>query len=737
MRAKRKGWPCGHPLLPPEGVSSVPFLPVIIGVRGRFRRGVVLMRRVLAVVRLPRGLTLANVVYLPRLQRTSRMILQRRLPLYEGRMRRRRRRVGYQRTLRRRSGRNRLGLTTGISLAAVVALCRTRLVRVERRIARTVEGPTIRYHRTPVLFFLRVGSGIGWRRIEGSAIRYYCPPMLFGCRIRRGISTGRIVGSAVRYHRTSVLLFRRIGRRIRRCIRNLHGAAVSGAAERAIIAARLVLSTLGRVAATIGVSTVLSKHTSLLSRRIQRTMLHKRPSVFDRRMHHGRAGHNGALIGHNLGMGNNARASQIGIVHAHYLASHRLRAAECFRGHGGCAHALVSVADFTRVPHIDVVVHDGHIANRHIGDVHLAQVTVAVVIPREVRIARSQREPALHADSKGDAATAHESDQRGSVHRPDYDWPGDPSPARADGDPAAVMERSEAPGLIFHPGPSPWFHPGPVPVTIRNPADGNAAREPDLSVLGNALPGAVIVQVGVSRNVVANVFTRTGREDAAVTVSAPVVEIVSIWRRDKIYLHVIRSSKFYRLTGMHGLRKAVAVDLEIAAIDGHQRGGIVGVDLHAIASRAQQRERGAGSIYFDGVSVANVIGAYAERTLCHSELHQLIVQGRGGQIGAGGKPHGDVAGFQFGAAILVGEDAVAGGQRVVQRGLAPLVFARGLKRYITADVAEPRHPSRRIILIGEHGRCQPQHKKKHCWNTELASQKSRHGPLSFWNIPVP
>ena len=87
------------------------------------------------------------------------------------------------------------------------------------------------------------------------------------------------------------------------------------------------------------------------------------------------------------------------------------------------------------------------------------------------------------------------SDQRGAEDGVDGDRPRHPGPSSPGGDPAAVVERREPPGLIIDPRPAPGSHPCPVPVMVGRPAGHGDEGDPARPEAGNDLPAAVLVEV--------------------------------------------------------------------------------------------------------------------------------------------------------------------------------------------------------------------------------------------------
>src|SRR5713226_5309995 len=82
-----------------------------------------------------------------------------------------------------------------------------------------------------------------------------------------------------------------------------------------------------------------------------------------------------------------------------------------------------------------------------IRDIHVAVVISASVIPRMIRLAESEREPADSAapaaaktDSESKSA-AEEPNERRSIERTRIDWTRAPAPGAADKRPASIMIR--------------------------------------------------------------------------------------------------------------------------------------------------------------------------------------------------------------------------------------------------------------------------------------------------------
>src|SRR5579885_3850267 len=103
---------------------------------------------------------------------------------------------------------------------------------------------------------------------------------------------------------------------------------------------------------------------------------------------------------------------------------------------------------------------------------------------------------------------------------------GHPAPDSADNNPPAVMKRRIAPGLIFHPCPTPGANPDPVAVAIRRPAHYRHMRKPDIPIVWNRPPAAVVVEVLIADDVFRNVAAGCGTVFALVSLIAPLVKVV-------------------------------------------------------------------------------------------------------------------------------------------------------------------------------------------------------------------
>ena len=156
-----------------------------------------------------------------------------------------------------------------------------------------------------------------------------------------------------------------------------------------------------------------------------RTALNFRASLFYRRMRYLRSGMYGVRVRMNFRMWDDLLSPNHAYIHVHSFTGHRTRPAESFSGDRRGSYALISVVNIIYVANI-YHVHDIYLRS-HVGDVYLAQIAIAMVVPGKKWIARTKRKPYLDICVRA----AHESYQCRRIYRPysDYDSSRDPAPA--------------------------------------------------------------------------------------------------------------------------------------------------------------------------------------------------------------------------------------------------------------------------------------------------------------------
>ena len=328
---------------------------------------------------------------------------------------------------------------------------------------------------------------------------------------------------------------------------------------------------------------------------------------------------------------------------------------------------------------------------------------------RHVNFAKRERDPA-HRGIRDDYARIEigESDQRGSIHGTNH---GDrhgrhPAPRSAHGYPAAVVERSPAPGRVINPVPAPRFDPGPMTITIGRPVRNQPGRKPYGTIGGGGAPYAIVsTQIGkageVARNEVRGhrgFFTRVAKR-------AKRVELVGRGHRLRIQVGSFSARSHHLGTHMH--RRSLVADIDFGVAGAHRGNSrvAIGVHIHAVIAVAQQREGELGSVDLKAFPRRQRVQPDVQRTSGDLDLRHHVGEVQEREIGAAAHPHGCVVGLQFGQAVLLGPDVIAVGHRMIQFRGAPIVDASGLKRNGSGEVAQTRDPAGRgCVVVLREGR---------------------------------
>src|ERR1700730_1814636 len=227
-----------------------------------------------------------------------------------------------------------------------------------------------------------------------------------------------------------------------------------------------------------------------------------------------------------------------------------------------------------------------------------------MVIPREVWFARPEWKPrgqfpAPHSHADRKVRSSYEGDQGGRIYRQWDIGSGEPSPSNADVYPASVVERTETPGFVFDPGPTPGSHPTPMAETIRHPFDRQSRRIPDRTVVHNLFPVSILVQIVKSRSAAADISCGGGRRNAQVPLLPPLVEGVQPRNRHGENCYGIVPGQLHSLTSMEGLRNALTADLQASVVDTHQGGVAARVHVGAVRARPEKRQSSIGCVHLD------------------------------------------------------------------------------------------------------------------------------------------
>src|SRR4030095_1836133 len=124
----------------------------------------------------------------------------------------------------------------------------------------------------------------------------------------------------------------------------------------------------------------------------------------------------------------------------------------------------------------------------------------------------------------GTEAPAEPADQSRCEDREGDDRTGRPVPARAQVDPATVVERRPSPGGGVKPRPAPGIGPDPSPRRVRAPVRTDVGS-PDVAVAAPVLPLAVGVEILGAVDVLAHVPVALRPRDAVLPRLLPAVEV--------------------------------------------------------------------------------------------------------------------------------------------------------------------------------------------------------------------
>src|SRR5580704_2150212 len=310
-------------------------------------------------------------------------------------------------------------------------------------------------------------------------------------------------------------------------------------------------------------------------------------------------------------------------------------------GVGDLSHGGL-VVDDRGVVHVGDLraVHDGRAGNVDIGHVHGAGV-----VPGNPYVARPQRDPgdsgnsAADLDGRAKSATTNKPDQRRSINGPDapsaaYDrdssdsdhsdraW--DPSPSAADVSPASIMEWRETPGSVVDPCPSPGTDEGPMAGVIRRPIKCDARWNPYGTICWIGAPRSIGIEIFVPDNLSGDITRGRRVVFTVIAIRAPTIEVVGIGNIVGAVVNLVRALKCVLLA---------AAQVVVLAARGYCAGAVayrdegfcaIRVHVHAIFTRARNRERDVGSVNLVDLVVPHMQDANISRALRHLNLYGLV-----------------------------------------------------------------------------------------------------------------
>ncbi len=382
---------------------------------------------------------------------------------------------------------------------------------------------------------------------------------------------------------------------------------------------------------------------------------------------------------------------------------------------------------------------------RDVGDVavvDLVHVADADAVAGNVDLARRKREPAhrrraADADRHADVRPADPADERRCIHRPRHPAPRRPAPAVAHVDPAAVVERREAPRRVVDPGPAPGVHEDPVAVAVRRPAGDDDARHPQRAVLVVLLPAAVAVEIVDARHLGRDVARRRAARIGAVAVLHPGGEGVAHRLRQRV-LRAAVAPHFGALAARHGDGAALALQQALAAQHGDLRAlveAVVAVEAGAVGAEARLGRQ--------QLELARRLAAaqpHCDAAVVQLDLHGLVVQARDLDLGAAVEQQRGRADVDLGLGRAFSGDAVARRHRPVARRGDPFADIAAVDPHLTLRLPDAADAAGRVDFsrLRLQRRCSGvQQRRRPCSHPGLHHSRLSFIPRSTRQRPAP
>jgi len=387
--------------------------------------------------------------------------------------------------------------------------------------------------------------------------------------------------------------------------------------------------------------------------------------------------------------------------HLHGCPRHRLRLHEGRGRHGDdrTRDLLVCVHDVGDVRVVVVVIDDRGVDHR-VAAIDVLEIAAACRVGRPIDVARSERKPRHATDVAGPdrerkVAAADERDQRRRVVRPGAHGAWYPTPATTEIRPATVMGHGETPRGVIDPGPTPRVDPGPMAVSVRCPAGRHARGVPDVAVGRIGAPRAVRIEVLIADDVRRYVTGGDRRVVSAVAIGRPAIEFVDA-NVGKLVVAQSGPGKAIWLARINDICGAFAVGLALASAYDDRRRVALGIYFDPVFAGLPEGEREIRRIDFEHLVRIESTNADIQRTLRQLQLGDAVVEIENGYAGAGVHANHGAADLYFGPCTRIGPQAVASGERPIDRRLYPIVLAGRRETHGAGHVAEARDARRRV-----------------------------------------
>jgi hypothetical protein len=317
---------------------------------------------------------------------------------------------------------------------------------------------------------------------------------------------------------------------------------------------------------------------------------------------------------------------------------------------------------------------------------------------------RAQRDPAHGAirergTSGGAGPDAEKCDEGGCIDGPSFGafLTRHPAPAVPDVSPATVVRRGETPGGAVDPGPAPWGDIRPLAIAVWNPVVGHR-RIPDLPVIRGLRPFPIGIEIAAARHRRDLRWDRSAPGWRSLGVQARGEERGARYRADAA-LELIRAGDRGGLIGADPERNAWAFDLGRALQHRHEGGLVSGAGDDVIAAVLRDPHQTARGLHGPGLRRREIGEASVKLALGHDGLRSGGVQAGHVEFGLTGEGDASVGEFQFRARVGLGPEGVAGADREILAGGAPLRVGAGAEGDGAGHAGHPADLGWRVTLV--------------------------------------
>src|SRR5580704_1172770 len=222
--------------------------------------------------------------------------------------------------------------------------------------------------------------------------------------------------------------------------------------------------------------------------------------------------------------------------------------------------------------------------------------------------------------------------------------------------------------------------------------------------------------------------------DLLVAAFAPIVEIVGAGRLEPLWIDRIGADQFEGLARARVHAEVVGSgDVDVAVVIGKDGTLLVGIDVDPEIRRPGNRAAAARGLYIEGLAVPKAEGANMQRTLGGSKGDVARTEIDKCDVGTGTDAHIGPAYLDFGASVGIGEDAIAGADRIVEVGLSPVLGTGRLNGDCAVDDGQPSGLRGRIVILSRGGKGEDREtgRNGNCHEGISAGKNLQHGSVPF------